>query len=146
MVIALPKKIMLLGSGELGKEVVIAAQRLGNTVIAVDRYDNAPAMHVADYREVISMLDGDALESVVKKHQPDLIVPEVEAIRTKKLLELEAQGYTVIPTATATNFTMNRDRIRDLANDELGLRTAKYAYATSLDELKTLPLQLAFLT
>jgi phosphoribosylglycinamide formyltransferase 2 len=136
MAIALPKKIMLLGAGELGKEVVIAAQRLGNRVIAVDRYDNAPAMQVADAREVISMLDGDALEAVVKKHQPDLIVPEVEAIRTEKLIELEAQGYTIIPTAAATNFTMNRDRIRDLASQELGLRTAKYAYATSLDELK----------
>ncbi|MBD2187131.1 formate-dependent phosphoribosylglycinamide formyltransferase [Pseudanabaena mucicola] len=137
MAVVLPKKIMLLGSGELGKEVVIAAQRLGNTVIAVDRYENAPAMQVADYREVISMLDGEALESVIKKHQPDLIVPEVEAIRTEKLIELEAQGYTVIPTAAATNFTMNRDRIRDLASNELGLRTAKYAYATSLQELKT---------
>lgn len=135
---------MLLGSGELGKEVVIAAQRLGNTVIAVDRYDNAPAMQVADYREVISMLDGDALEAIVKKHQPDLIVPEVEAIRTEKLLELEAQGYTVIPTAAATNFTMNRDRIRDLASNELGLRTAKYAYATSLEELKTVADEIGF--
>ena len=144
MAIALPKKIMLLGSGELGKEVAIAAQRLGNTVIAVDRYDHAPAMQVADYREVISMLDGDALEAVVKKYQPDLIVPEVEAIRTEKLLELEAQGYTVIPTAAATNFTMNRDRIRDLASNELGLRTAKYAYATSLDELKTVAAEIGF--
>ena len=108
MAIALPKKIMLLGSGELGKEVVIAAQRLGNTVIAVDRYDNAPAMQVADEREVISMLDGDALEAVIKKHQPDLIVPEVEAIRTEKLLELEAEGYTIIPTAAATNFTRTK--------------------------------------
>jgi len=144
MAIALPKKIMLLGSGELGKEVVIAAQRLGNTVIAVDRYDHAPAMQVADYREVISMLDGDALEAVVKKHQPDLIVPEVEAIRTEKLLELEAQGYTIIPTAAATNFTMNRDRIRDLASNELGLRTAKYAYASSLDQLKIVAAEIGF--
>ncbi|WGS74884.1 formate-dependent phosphoribosylglycinamide formyltransferase [Pseudanabaena galeata] len=144
MAITLPKKIMLLGSGELGKEVVIAAQRLGNTVIAVDRYDNAPAMQVADNREVISMLDGESLEAVVKKHQPDLIVPEVEAIRTEKLLELEAQGYTVIPTAAATNFTMNRDRIRDLASSELGLRTARYAYANSLDELKTVAAEIGF--
>lgn len=135
MAIALPKKIMMLGSGELGKEVVIAAQRLGNTVIAVDRYNNAPAMQVADHREVISMLDGEALEAVIKKYEPDFIVPEVEAIRTEKLLAFEQQGYTVIPTAAATNFTMNRDRIRDLAHDELGLRTAKYAYATSLEEL-----------
>ncbi len=144
MAIALPQKIMLLGSGELGKEVAIAAQRLGNTVIAVDRYDNAPAMQVADQREVISMLDGAALEAVIKKHQPDLIVPEVEAIRTEKLLELEQAGYTVIPTAAATNFTMNRDRIRDLASEELGLRTAKYAYATSLEELKTVAQAIGF--
>ena len=144
MAIALPKKIMLLGSGELGKEVVIAAQRLGNTVIAVDRYDNAPAMQVADFREVISMLDGEALEAIIKKHQPDLIVPEVEAIRTEKLLELEAQGYTIIPTAAATNFTMNRDRIRDLASNQLGLRTAKYAYASSLNDLKTVAAEIGF--
>lgn len=144
MAIALPQKIMLLGSGELGKEVAIAAQRLGNTVIAVDRYDEAPAMQVADHREVISMLDGDALEAVVKKYQPDLIVPEVEAIRTEKLAEFEQQGYTVIPTAAATNFTMNRDRIRDLAANELGLRTAKYAYATSLEELTTVAAKIGF--
>lgn len=144
MAIALPKKIMLLGSGELGKEVVIAAQRLGNTVIAVDRYDNAPAMQVADFREVISMLDGEALEAIIKKHQPDLIVPEVEAIRTEKLLELEAQGYTIIPTAAATNFTMNRDRIRDLASNQLGLRTAKYAYASSLNDLKIVAAEIGF--
>jgi len=144
MAIALPQKIMLLGSGELGKEVAIAAQRLGNTVIAVDRYDEAPAMQVADHREVISMLDGDALEAVIKKYQPDLIVPEVEAIRTEKLAEFEQQGYTVIPTAAATNFTMNRDRIRDLAANELGLRTAKYAYATSLEELTTVAAKIGF--
>jgi phosphoribosylglycinamide formyltransferase 2 len=125
---------MLLGSGELGKEFVIAAQRLGNTVVAVDRYANAPAMQVADVAETISMLDGDALAAVVAKHQPDFIVPEIEAIRTEKLLELEAAGYTVIPTAAATNYTMNRDRIRDLASRELGVRTAKYAYASSLEE------------
>jgi len=144
MAIALPKKIMVLGSGELGKEFIIAAQRLGNRLIAVDRYDNAPAMQVADEREVISMLDGDALEAVVKKHQPDFIVPEVEAIRTEKLLELEAQGYTIIPTAAATNFTMNRDRIRDLASSELGLRTAKYAYASSLEELQNVAKGIGF--
>ncbi|TAF55582.1 MAG: formate-dependent phosphoribosylglycinamide formyltransferase, partial [Oscillatoriales cyanobacterium] len=130
----LPKTFMLLGSGELGKEFVIAAQRLGNTVVAVDRYANAPAMQVADVAETISMLDGDALAAVVAKHQPDFIVPEIEAIRTEKLLELEAAGYTVIPTAAATNYTMNRDRIRDLASRELGLRTANYAYASSLEE------------
>ncbi len=133
--IQLPHKIMLLGSGELGKEFVIAAQRLGNFVIAVDRYANAPAMQVADVSEVISMLNGDDLESIVAKHQPDFIVPEIEAIRTEKLLEFEARGITVIPTAAATNYTMNRDRIRELAAQELGIRTAKYAYASSLSEL-----------
>ena len=131
----LPQKIMLLGSGELGKEFVIAAQRLGNFVVAVDRYANAPAMQVADASEVISMLNGEQLEEVVQKYQPDFIVPEIEAIRTEKLSEFEQRGITVIPTAAATNYTMNRDRIRELAARELGIRTAKYAYATSLEEL-----------
>jgi phosphoribosylglycinamide formyltransferase 2 len=131
----LPKKIMLLGSGELGKEFAIAAQRLGNYVIAVDRYPGAPAMQVADTYEVISMLSADDLEAIVTKHQPDFIVPEIEAIRTEKLLEFEQRGITVIPTAAATNYTMNRDRIRELAHTELGIRTAKYAYAATLDEL-----------
>ncbi|WP_071591938.1 formate-dependent phosphoribosylglycinamide formyltransferase [Baaleninema simplex] len=140
----LPKTIMLLGSGELGKEFVIAAQRFGNTVIAVDRYENAPAMQVADISEVISMLDGDALERLVKQHRPDYIVPEIEAIRTTKLLDLERQGFTVIPTAAATNYTMNRDRIRDLAAGELGVRTAKYAYASSLEELQTVSQDIGF--
>jgi phosphoribosylglycinamide formyltransferase 2 len=126
---------MLLGSGELGKEFVIAAQRLGNEVVAVDRYENAPAMQVADRSEVISMLSAEDLERVVAKHQPDFIIPEIEAIRTEKLLEFEQRGITVIPTAKATNYTMNRDRIRELAYQELGIRTANYAYATSLDEL-----------
>lgn len=130
----LPKKIMLLGSGELGKEFVIAAQRLGNYVIAVDRYENAPAMQVADCSEVISMLSAEDLERVVTQYQPDFIIPEIEAIRTEKLLEFEQGGITVIPTAMATNYTMNRDRIRELAHQELGVRTAKYAYATTLDE------------
>jgi phosphoribosylglycinamide formyltransferase 2 len=130
----LPKKFMLLGSGELGKEFVIAAQRLGNYVIAVDRYENAPAMQVADCSEVISMLSADDLERVVTKHQPDFIIPEIEAIRTEKLLEFEQRGITVIPTAMATNYTMNRDRIRELAHQQLGIRTANYAYATTLDE------------
>jgi phosphoribosylglycinamide formyltransferase 2 len=133
--VKLPQKIMLLGSGELGKEFVIAAQRLGNFVVAVDSYANAPAMQVADCAEVISMLDGEALERVVRQYQPDYIVPEIEAIRTEKLLELEQQGFTVIPTAAATNYTMNRDRVRELAATELGIRTAKYAYASSLAEL-----------
>jgi phosphoribosylglycinamide formyltransferase 2 len=134
--IKLPKKLMLLGAGELGKEFAIAAQRLGNYIIAVDRYDNAPAMQVADEREVISMLSGEDLERVVTKHQPDYIIPEIEAIRTEKLLEFEQRGITVIPTAKATDYTMNRDRIRELAHGELGVRTAKYAYATTLAEME----------
>lgn len=137
MMMKLPKKLMLLGAGELGKEFAIAAQRLGNYIIAVDRYDNAPAMQVADEREVISMLSGDDLERVVTKHQPDYIIPEIEAIRTEKLLEFEQRGITVIPTAKATDYTMNRDRIRELAHQELGLRTAKYAYATTLAEMES---------
>jgi phosphoribosylglycinamide formyltransferase 2 len=140
----LPQKIMLLGSGELGKEFVIAAQRLGNFVVAVDRYANAPAMQVADKFEVISMLDGNDLEIVVQQYQPDFIVPEIEAIRTEKLIELERRGYTVIPTAAATNYTMNRDRIRELAHTQLGIRTAKYAYATSLEELVAVSEQIGF--
>jgi phosphoribosylglycinamide formyltransferase 2 len=131
----LPQKFMLLGSGELGKEFVIAAQRLGNYVVAVDRYENAPAMQVADCSEVISMLNAEDLERVVTKHQPDFIIPEIEAIRTEKLMEFEQRGITVIPTARATNYTMNRDRIRELAHQQLGIRTANYAYATTLDEL-----------
>ena len=134
--IKLPKKLMLLGSGELGKEFTIAAQRLGNHVIAVDRYSQAPAMQVADDFEVISMLSGDDLERVVAKHQPDYIIPEIEAIRTEKLAEFEQRGITVIPTAKATHYTMNRDRIRELAHQELGVRTAKYAYATTLAEMQ----------
>lgn len=141
---AFPKKLMLLGSGELGKEVVIAAQRLGQTVIAVDRYADAPAMQVADACEVVSMLDGEALERIVAKHKPDFIVPEVEAIRTEKLQEFENNGITVIPTAKATDLTMNRDRIRDLAHEELGLRTAKYAYASSLEEFKSASEKIGF--
>ena len=117
------KKILLLGSGELGKEFVIAAMRAGQYVIACDRYDNAPAMQVADEREVFSMLDGEALEAVVKKHQPDIIVPEIEAIRTERLFKFEEQGIQVVPSARAVNFTMNRRAIRDLASKELGLRT-----------------------
>jgi phosphoribosylglycinamide formyltransferase 2 len=140
----LPQKIMLLGSGELGKEFVIAAQRLGNFVIAVDRYANAPAMQVADVAEVISMLNGEDLERIVGKYQPDFIVPEIEAIRTEKLLEFETRGLTVIPTAAATNYTMNRDRIRELAAKELGIRTAKYAYASSLAELIEVSRQIGF--
>ena len=130
------KKILLLGSGELGKEFVIAAKRAGQYVVACDRYDNAPAMQVADEREVFSMLDGDALDAVVRKHQPDIIVPEIEAIRTERLFDFEKQGIQVVPSARAVNFTMNRRAIRDLASRELGLRTAKYFYAKPFDEFK----------
>lgn len=129
-------KIILLGSGELGKEFTMAAQRLGLTVIAVDKYAEAPAMQVADRCEVIDMLDGLALENLIEKEKPDYIVPEIEAIRTTKLVELEAKGYNVIPSAKAANLTMNRDAIRDLAANKLKVKTAKFAYANSLDELK----------
>ena len=135
---------MLLGSGELGKEFVIAAQHLGNFVVAVDRYDNAPGMQVADAAEVISMLNGDDLERVVAKYQPDFIVPEIEAIRTEKLAEFEQRGITVIPTAVATNYTMNRDRIRELTAQKLGIRTAKYAYASSLAQLTEVAAEIGF--
>ena len=130
------KKIMLLGSGELGKEVVIALQRLGQHVIAVDAYPGAPAMQVADEHEVISMLDGEALDAIVAKHQPDLVVPEVESIRTERFYDYEKQGIQVVPSAKAAHFTMNRRAIRDLAAQDLGLKTAPYRYATSLAELK----------
>jgi phosphoribosylglycinamide formyltransferase 2 len=130
------KKILLLGSGELGKEFVIAAQRIGQTVIAVDSYENAPAMQVAHGFEVINMLDGSELDRIVAKHQPDFIVPEIEAIRTERFYDYEKQGITVVPSAKAANFTMNRKAIRDLAAKELGLKTANYRYATSYEELQ----------
>ena len=129
------KKILLLGSGELGKEFTIAAQRLGQHVIACDSYPGAPAMQVADAFEVFSMLDGEALEAAVRKHRPDIIVPEIEAIRTERLYDFEAEGIQVTPSARAVNFTMNRKAIRDLAAKELGLKTAKYFYATTFEEL-----------
>ncbi len=131
------KKIMLLGSGELGKEVIISAQRLGCHVVAVDRYINAPGMQVADQSEVINMLEEQELLDCVTKYKPDIIVPEIEAIRTEVLLELEKTNTTIIPTAKATNLTMNRDRIRDLVKS-LGIRTANYSYAESLDEFKNI--------
>lgn len=131
------KKIMLLGSGELGKEFVIAAKRLGQYVVAVDSYNDAPAQQVADEREVINMLDGDALDAIVAKHQPHIIVPEIEAIRTERFYDYEQEGIQVVPSARAANFTMNRKAIRDLAAKELGLKTAAYRYATSLEELQT---------
>ena len=129
-------KILLLGSGELGKEVVIAMQRLGQYVIAVDNYKDAPAMQVAHEFEVINMLDGKELDRIVAKHKPDFIVPEVESIRTERFYDYEKEGYTVIPSAKAANFTMNRKAIRDLAAIDLEVKTAKYKYATSYEELK----------
>ncbi len=127
-------KILLLGSGELGREFTISAKRLGAHVIACDSYDHAPAMQVADERDVFSMLDGDALRAAIARHDPDLIVPEIEAIRTEILEEVEAQGRTVVPSARATALTMNRDRIRDVAAQELGVRTSRYLYAESQAE------------
>ena len=131
-----PKTVMLLGSGELGKEVVIAAQRLGCRVIACDRYADAPAMQVADLAEVFAMTDADTLQAVVRRHQPDVVIPEIEALAVDALQALEDDGIQVIPTARATAVTMNRDRIRDLAADALNLRTARFAYATNLAELR----------
>lgn len=138
------KKILLLGSGELGREFVIAAKRAGQYVVACDRYDNAPAMQVADEREIFSMLDGDALAAVVNKHKPDIIVPEIEAIRTERLFEFEEQGIQVVPSARAVNYTMNRRAIRDLASRELGLRTAKYFYAKTFEEFKNAADEIGF--
>ncbi len=127
---------MLLGSGELGKEFTIAAKRAGAYVIACDKYAGAPAMQMADEHEVFDMLDGDLLEAAVKKHHPDIIVPEIEAIRTERLFEFENQGIQVVPSARAVNYTMNRKAIRDLAAKELGIRTAKYFYAKTFEEFK----------
>jgi len=126
---------MLLGSGELGKEFVISAQRLGQHTIAVDNYENAPAMQVAHTFEVINMLDGEALQKIVEKHKPDIIVPEIEAIRTDKLFDFENMDIQVVPSAKAVNYTMNRKQIRDLASVELGIKTANYRYATTFEEL-----------
>ena len=129
------KRILLLGSGELGKEFVIAVQRLGQHTIAVDSYAGAPAMQVADEFHVINMLDAQALDATIEKFQPDIIVPEIEAIRTERFYEYEKQGMQVVPSARAANFTMNRKAIRDLAAVDLKLQTAAYAYATSAEEL-----------
>jgi len=128
--------MLLLGSGELGKEVIIEAQRLGIETVAVDRYANAPAMQVAHRSHVIDMLDGAALRGVIEREQPDLIVPEIEAIATETLLELEQEGYRVVPTARAARLTMDREGIRRLAAETLGLPTAPYRFADSLDELR----------
>ncbi|MAY83578.1 MAG: formate-dependent phosphoribosylglycinamide formyltransferase [Flavobacteriales bacterium] len=130
------KKILLLGSGELGKEFTISAQRYGLTIIAADKYENAPAMQVADYAEVIDMLSGDELQRIVDKHKVDIIVPEIEAIRTEKLFEFEEAGIQVVPSAKAVNFTMDRKAIRDLAAKDLGLKTAAFEYAKSEEELR----------
>ncbi len=128
-------KVLLLGSGELGKEVAIECQRLGLEVIAVDRYLNAPAMQVAHRSYAIDMLDADALEEIIKKEQPDYVVPEIEAIATDKLVELEKQGLNVVPTANATKLTMNREGIRRLAAEELKLPTSPYRFVDTYDEL-----------
>ena len=133
---AFTAKILLLGSGELGREFVISAKRLGCEVIACDSYAGAPAMQVADGFEVFSMLDEGLLRAAIERHQPDYIVPEIEAIRTEVLAEVEAQGMTVVPSARATIMTMNRDRIREVAAVELSLRTSLYRYAESLDEVR----------
>ena len=127
-------RVLFCGSGELGKEVVIELQRLGVEVIAVDRYANAPAMQVAHRSHVIDMLDGDALRTVIETEKPDLIVPEIEAIATPELVKLEQEGYRVIPTARAVNLTMNREGIRRLAAEELGLATSPYRFAESREE------------
>lgn len=138
------KKILLLGSGELGREFVISAKRLGAYVIACDAYGDAPAMQMADACEVFPMLDGEALRSVVRKHRPDLVVPEIEAIRTEVLAELEQEGVAIVPSARATQLTMNRDRIRDLAARELGLRTSLYRYAENLEEVRAAAERIGF--
>lgn len=129
-------RILLLGSGELGKEFVISAKRYGCHVVACDSYTNAPAMQVANEAEVFSMLDAEALRQAIEKHKPDLIVPEIEAIRTEVLQEFEDKGFTVVPSARAASLTMNRDGIRELAASDLGLRTSRYRYAESLEEVR----------
>lgn len=128
------KKAVLCGSGELGKEIAIELERYGVHVVAVDKYANAPAMQVAQSSHVLSMLDGDALAKMIEEENPDLVIPEVEAIATQKLIELEKKGYTVIPTAKATYLTMNREGIRRLAAEELGIPTSKYEFAQTEDE------------
>jgi phosphoribosylglycinamide formyltransferase 2 len=138
------KKMLLLGSGELGKEFAIAAQRYGLHIVAVDAYAGAPAMQVSQEFEVINMLDGDALDEVVACHKPDIIVPEIEAIRTERLFEYENQGIQVVPSARAVNFTMNRKAIRDLAAKELGLKTARYRYANDLQSLSDAVLNVGY--
>ena len=138
------KKILLLGAGELGKEFVIACQRLGQYVIAIDNYKNAPAMQVAQDYDVIDMLNGDELDRIILKHKPDIIVPEIESIRTERLYHFENKGVRVVPSAKAVNFTMNRKAIRDLASVDLEINTAHYSYAKTLDELRDCVLMCGF--
>ena len=140
----LPVKILLLGAGELGKELVISAKRLGCDVIACDRYNGAPAQQVADGYETFDMLDAEALRRVVNKHQPAIIIPEIEAIRTEALTEFEADGIQIAPSARAVNYTMNRDKIRDLVTEELGIRTAKFAYGESLQECEQIAKKIGY--
>ena len=132
-------RILLLGSGELGKEFAISAKRLGAYVIACDSYAGAPAMQVSDEAEIFSMLDADRLREAIERHRPDFIVPEVEAIRTEILAEVEAAGNVVVPSARATQMTMNRDSIRELAAGALGLRTSRYRFAGSFEEAAAAP-------
>jgi phosphoribosylglycinamide formyltransferase 2 len=136
------KKVMLLGSGELGKETIIEAQRLGHETIAVDRYANAPAMQVAHRSYVVDMLNGEELRRVIEQEKPDLIVPEIEAIATETLIDLENEGFRIVPTANAVNLTMDREGIRRLASEELGIQTAKYAFADTLYELRKAVLEI----
>ncbi|MBQ7810956.1 MAG: formate-dependent phosphoribosylglycinamide formyltransferase [Bacteroidales bacterium] len=131
------KKAVLCGSGELGKEVAIELQRYGVEVVALDKYANAPAMHIAHRNHVLSMLDGEALKAVIKEENPDFIIPEIEAIATDKLVELEDEGFNVIPTAKATRLTMNREGIRRLAAETLGLPTSPYRFAETREEFDT---------
>ena len=132
----MPQKILLLGSGELGKELVIALQRLGRYVVAVDHYAGAPAMQVAHAYEVCNMLDGAALDAVVNKHRPDIIVPEIEAIRTERFFDYERNGIQVVPSARAANITMNRKSIRNLAAFDLNLKTAAFEYAAAYEDFE----------
>ncbi len=131
-----PKLLMLLGSGELGKEIAISAKRLGCKVVACDRYAGAPAMQVADYIEIFDMTNPESLKATIYKHKPEIIIPEIESLAVDVLSEIETEGITVIPNARATSITMNRDKIRTLANKELGIKTARFAYASSSEELK----------
>lgn len=138
------KKAVLCGSGELGKEIAIELERYGVNVVAVDKYPNAPAMQIAQSSRVLSMLDGDALSAMVEEEKPDLIIPEVEAIATPKLIELEKKGYTVIPTANATYLTMNREGIRRLAAEKLGIPTSRYEFAQTEDEFRAAVKKIGF--